>query len=667
MATQTPTPGSLISSKVVPRGNSQVRVVVRVRPFIQSELESDHKLIPCVSVVDGSSDRLPDEEITVHIKDQWSSRSECFKLDSFFGQDNPLETIFNGEVSNLISGVLQGLNATVFAYGATGSGKTYTMQGTDCQPGLIPLSMSNILSQCRGDSSCSIEIAFYEIYLDRCYDLLEPKAKEIMVLEDKDGQVHMKGLSKVAVRSMEEFAQIFSSGVQRRKIAHTGLNDASSRSHAVVSITVCRGGVAGKLNLIDLAGNEDNRKTGNDGVRLLESAKINQSLFVLSNVIYALNNNEQRIPYRESKLTRILQDSLGGTSLALMIACLNPASYHEAVHTVSLAARSRHVSNYVGQDFKTETPKVKIDMEAKLRAWLESKSKTKNSGLFSPVSARTPAHLSAKKPASARAASRVMVKDEVFVKGRKLFDCAAPVLPSQERCSSSCASSMPGGPSRRNDAVFLEKSNWEDEVNPRNEIISEFRNLNLQSNPSLPEASSNEENEGDKETSSCNLPSNREFEEPPSDSVGTACAGLPSDLSAEKENAGKFEKSAGEMVSPARRVFSPVECNRPTVLPFEPKTPKTSYEGGTPLHRFTVLSSKLKDSLVQEYLEFLNTASREELLALKGIGQKRADYIIELREETPQPLKTLNDLEKIGLSTKQVHNIFKGTARRIFG
>ncbi|CAA6661746.1 unnamed protein product [Spirodela intermedia] len=404
MATPTPTPRSLPTSKQI-RSNStsHVRVVVRVRPFLPSELESKDKgPVPCISVLNADSD--PGRE-------KKSPRNECYKLDSFFSQENGLDSIFHGEVSNLISGVFKGSNATVFAYGATGSGKTYTMQGTDRQPGLIPLSMSRILSSCESSGS-SIEIAYYEVYLDRCYDLLEPKAKEVMVLEDKDGQVQMKGLSRVTVRSMPEFSQIFASGVQRRKIAHTGLNDVSSRSHGVLSIIVSSGGAVGKLNLIDLAGNEDNRRTGNEGIRLLESAKINQSLFALSNVIYALNNNEPRIPYRESKLTRILQDSLGGRA--------NPMSYHEAVHTVSLAARSRHIANYVGPDAKQETPRVKVDMEAKLRAWLESKSKSKSvqvkNGHFSPISGRT-ASLSAKKPGSARPTSRVMIKDHGFAKG----------------------------------------------------------------------------------------------------------------------------------------------------------------------------------------------------------------------------------------------------------
>lgn len=134
------------------------------------------------------------------------------------------------------------------------------MQGTDVQPGLMPLAMSTVLSMCQATGSIA-EISYYEVYLDRCYDLLELQAKEISVLDDKQGHVHLKGLSRVLVTSMSEFHDVFARGIQRRKVAHTGINDVSSRSHGVLVITVSKpsdqgleGSITGKLNLIDLAG-----------------------------------------------------------------------------------------------------------------------------------------------------------------------------------------------------------------------------------------------------------------------------------------------------------------------------------------------------------------------------------------------------------------------------
>ncbi|RWV91740.1 hypothetical protein GW17_00045942 [Ensete ventricosum] len=261
------------SAKHLPSSyQSPVRVVLRVRPFLPSEIDANgERSIPCVNLLD--SFRGVGEEVTVHLKDQWTSRSECYKLDSFFGQGDRVGQIFQQEVSAVIPGVLRGLNATVFAYGATGSGKTYTMQARQqrndrwffmpffvlfCsskgEPGMIPLAISAVLSSCENTEDCSVEISFFEIYMDRCYDLLEPKAKEIIAMDDKDGRVRLKGLSWVPIRSMDEFHEVFDTGVQRRKVARTGLNDVSSRSHAVLAIAVTNGAVKGKLNLIDLAG-----------------------------------------------------------------------------------------------------------------------------------------------------------------------------------------------------------------------------------------------------------------------------------------------------------------------------------------------------------------------------------------------------------------------------
>ncbi|XP_020113685.1 kinesin-like protein KIN-10C [Ananas comosus] len=581
--------------------SSRVRVVLRVRPFLTSEIDSEEtKQIPCITVLDPQSSG----EVTVHLKDQWTSRNECYKLDSFFGQEDRVAQIFDKEASAVIPGIFQGLNATVFAYGATGSGKTYTMQGTENEPGLIPLTMSTIFNL-RETTQYSVDIAYYEVYMDRCYDLLEPKAKEVIAMDDKEGRVQLKGLSWASVNSMDEFTEVYSAGVQRRKVAHTGLNDVSSRSHAVLSVAVTSGNVKGKLNLIDLAGNEDNRKTGNDGIRLQESAKINQSLFALSNVIYALNNNELRIPYRESKLTRILQDSLGGTSQALMIACLNPVSYQEAVHTVSLAARSRHIVNYVGSARKPETPKLKVDMEAKLRAWLESKGKTKSiqrmNGLFSPSQGKTPKSINyPKQHCSVRSSSKATANDQEVSRTKKkiLFDTgisSATTGVSHMHQENTNPSELPAENihmSGKKETTLCK----EDTINEQHDIEHENSLL------SFSHSSEVEMRETNAYTTSFGTPCNKEnLKFPSSDSVGSMGAQIRG------------------LQNSDRKVLFPISTeadNGSSLICLEPKTPRATCGvdeiqiGATPLDKFNAQSSHLKESLVQEYLAFLNVASR---------------------------------------------------------
>ncbi|KAG0469265.1 hypothetical protein HPP92_018593 [Vanilla planifolia] len=515
--------------------SSHVRVVLRVRPFLPSEIHRDGtKPVPCVSLIDQVG-----EEVTVHLKDQCTSRNECYKLDSFFGEEVTISQIFNKEVSSVIPGIFHGINATVFAYGATGSGKTYTMQGTEKEPGIIPLAMSAVLAMSR-NTRCSVDISFYEVYMDRCYDLLESKAREIKALDDENGRVQLKGLSWVTVSSMDEFAEVFSTGIQRRKVAHTSLNDCSSRSHAVVSIEVRNDGINGKLNLIDLAesssGNEDNRRTCNEGIRLQESAKINQSLFALSNVIRALNHNEQRIPYRESKLTRILQDSLGRDSRALMIACLSPGPYQEAVHTVSLAARSRQIVNYVGSAKRKETPKEMIDMEAKLKAWLESRGKTKSvqrmNGLCSPTSRIAPTSQSYAKNSKSTMYSEVVSPDG---KGRKLFDFGSQVSTCAESASSN---------SKRKIHVNKDKADTIDLPEKFNERVQEE-----------------------------------------------------------------------EVQSKHRKALTPVQPINKS--PLSSACEKSKMKTSTQTDKFYEFSSNLKESLIEEYISFLNVAGKEELMQLK--------------------------------------------------
>ncbi|KAL9686513.1 hypothetical protein QQ045_023973 [Rhodiola kirilowii] len=624
---------------------SKVRVVVRVRPFLSNEIASQNPncLISCVSVVDRESDG--EDVVVVHLKDPLSSRNECYKLDSFYGQeDGNIREIFEREVSPMIPGIFNYRNATVFAYGATGSGKTYTMQGSDDKPGIMPLAMSRVLDLSQGTES-SVEISYYEVYMDRCYDLLETKAKEILVWDDKDKNVHLRGLSQVPIKSMSQFQEVFSLGIQRRKVAHTGLNDVSSRSHGVLVIVIrtpradgTGSVVTGKMNLIDLAGNEDNRRTCNEGIRLQESGKINQSLFALSNVIIALNNNNPRVPYRESKLTRILQDSLGGNSQSLMVACLNPGEYQECVHTVSLAARSRQISNFGSSAKKQATPDLKVDMQAKLQAWLESKGKTKSTQRIaadSPFSSKTLGGFSSvRKPGALKNSTKgKSINSDTFDGNHRIKS-----MP----CKNLFSNGYPVDIWMINSDLRLDN----DCVSPKSKIdpstaISDFQKITITepTGDEFCQSETVEPDNADRSSPICGIIKGNQF------SPRKVLSPINSNINIDAANEFSFEKTS--------------------VTPSTTKCQSNLEMFDTPLEKFNAHSSNLKSSLGQEYIDFLNSATREELQVLKGIGQKRADYIVELRETSP--LKSMSDLEKLGMSSKQVHDMFRRAVRGIFG
>lgn len=297
--------------------------------------------------------------------------SKTFTFDNVFGPTSKQIDVYNCVVSPLIDEVLSGYNCTVFAYGQTGTGKTFTMLGergnassswqTDPLAGVIPRAVGHLIDELRIlDVEYTIRVSFLELYNEELFDLLSPidDNSKIRLYEDsaKKGSVIIHGLEEVTVHSKNEVFNIMDRGTMKRQTAATLMNANSSRSHTVFSITVHMREKAvdseellktGKLNLVDLAGSENIGRSGAVEKRAREAGNINQSLLTLGRVITALVEKAPHIPYRESKLTRLLQDSLGGRTKTSIIATVSPAvcNIEETLSTLEYANRAKNIQN----------------------------------------------------------------------------------------------------------------------------------------------------------------------------------------------------------------------------------------------------------------------------------------------------------------------------------
>ncbi|XP_050808306.1 kinesin-like protein KIF22 [Gopherus flavomarginatus] len=325
---------------------AHVRVCVRLRPCSQGD--------PCIRGLDSRSLEII----------SWRNKMETmqYHFDTFYGDQATQHDIYTGSVQPVLCHLLEGQNASVLAYGPTGAGKTHTMLGSPEQPGVIPRALRDVLQMTR-EASCSpggeewdysISMSYLEIYQEKVLDLLEPSQQDLPIREDRDRNILIPGLTERELRGFGDFERHFLPASRNRTVASTQLNDRSSRSHAVLLVRVARSQRApphrrrvAKLCLIDLAGSEDNRRTGNRGLRLKESGAINASLHVLSKVVDALNQGLSRVPYRDSKLTRLLQDSLGGSAHSVIIANVAPEQhfYFDTLSTLNFAAKSKQVVN----------------------------------------------------------------------------------------------------------------------------------------------------------------------------------------------------------------------------------------------------------------------------------------------------------------------------------
>ncbi|TYH64999.1 hypothetical protein ES332_D06G025600v1 [Gossypium tomentosum] len=353
-----------------------VKVAVHVRPLIVDEkLQGCND---CVTVTPGK----PQVQIGTH----------SFTFDHVYGSTmgSPASSMFDECIVPLVNGLFQGYNATVLAYGQTGSGKTYTM-GTgfkdSCHIGITPQVMNalfNKIDSLKHQIQFQLHVSFIEILKEEVHDLLDPTSPNksdtastgkvhvpgkppIQIRESSNDVITLAGSTEVSVTTLKEMAACLEQGSLSRATGSTNMNNQSSRSHAIFIITLQQMPITGdgstndvmneeylcaKLHLVDLAGSERAKRTGSDGMRFKEGVHINKGLLALGNVISALGDEKKRkegihVPYRDSKLTRLLQDSLGGNNRTVMIACISPADINaeETLNTLKYANRARNIQN----------------------------------------------------------------------------------------------------------------------------------------------------------------------------------------------------------------------------------------------------------------------------------------------------------------------------------
>lgn len=334
-----------------------IKVITRCRPLNVQEIEANTEIVVTVDKTH--------HQCYLRKNGANEKYSKVYTFDGVYSPHCSTEKIYTDIVHPIVQSVVQGYNGTVFAYGQTTCGKTFTMQGLTKPPskrGIIPRCCQNIFKGVRNhgrhsNSKYLLHVSYLEIYNEEIRDLLVKESQcKLEIKEHPDKGLYVKGLSSVAVDSYDDMENIFESGSKHRSVGATLLNADSSRSHSIfiVDLEVCVQNEdeefyrRGKLNLVDLAGSERQSKSGATGERLREATKINLSLSVLGNVISSLvDGKSKHIPYRDSKLTRLLQDSIGGNSKTLMIACISPGlnNYEETLSTLRYAKRAKNIKN----------------------------------------------------------------------------------------------------------------------------------------------------------------------------------------------------------------------------------------------------------------------------------------------------------------------------------
>ncbi|KAJ7969930.1 Kinesin-like protein [Quillaja saponaria] len=650
----------------------KVRVVAKIRGSSNLETELPSKTVPSISIHKASE---ASDRVKLSFGEQPASRKEAHLVDYCYEQNEDNKMIFSREVKPLISGVFEGHNATVIACGARGSGKTDLIQGSVKKPGLAVLAMDEILSRIEQNAK-SVSISFYEAnHHEHVYDLLDPERPEVFVFEDRAKLP--KGISQVLVRSNSEFQRLYLSGCAARKPAQKIAIERPCRSHTGLIVHVFSRNEnsdsvhVGKMNFVDLAGYEDGRRRSSDCRVPVENHMINKSVRAFLNVAHALNTNGSHVPYRESKLTYLLRDSLGRTSKILLVACL-PSICQDSIHMLSLACRgtvSANKSKSLARPVLSSSHKGQI-----LRNVCTTERKLPE----------TRSHLFEKKATCTTST----------IKGRKLFDEENQFTKSEKASSLSATVSI------------VQTSMSQEEISI--EDVTKSSAPLLLDNTFSDIGNDVESNHTEQKDITMQSEHHHEEQTPGANNCSKVVSSIEEEdgslIGAHKINKENNSSAANEIGSPLLSVqlreisnnlkslyYSTPLAIQPTMsedsgalsrsqVPTnigEPQTPTNEQSMRvndrwdatnvhSPWETFSMCNSGMKNSLIQEYLRFLNTANKEDLKRLKGIGEKRATFILELREESPEPFKSLDDLKDIGLSEKQVKGMMKKEVGGLF-
>ncbi|XP_077105096.1 kinesin-like protein KIF27 [Ranitomeya variabilis] len=365
-----------------------VKVAVRIRPLLSKEILHNHQV--CVRLV-------PNTQQIIIGKDR------VFTFDHVFGKSSTQDDVYDSCIKPLLVSLIEGYNATVFAYGQTGSGKTYTIGGghvasvAEEEKGIIPRAIQELFHTISENHNIdfTVKVSYIEVYKEDLRDLLEleTNVKDMHIREDEKGNTVIVGAKECQVESADEVMSLLEAGSAVRHTSTTQMNERSSRSHAIFTISISQQRdanngdtengskmlvqmISSKFHFVDLAGSERVTKTGNTGERFKESIQINSGLLALGNVISALADPKRKnahVPYRDAKITRILKDSLGGNAKTVMITCISPSTsdFDESLNSLKYSNRARNIKNKPIVNYNPDWDRID-EMELEIKALREA-------------------------------------------------------------------------------------------------------------------------------------------------------------------------------------------------------------------------------------------------------------------------------------------------------